>query len=68
MTRDRWIIDVLTDLRAFAAANGLPRTAEGAEALCAIAADELSTRAARDPAGDGGPATSGSASVLRAAE
>ncbi|WP_413872281.1 hypothetical protein [Albidovulum sp.] len=39
--RYEWILDVLTDLRAFARANGLPRLAERLDEAVAAAADEI---------------------------
>lgn len=43
--RHDWIIDVLSDLRLYAEANGLQATARAADAALAVARDET-----RDPA------------------
>ena len=42
--QDDWILDVLADLRAFAAANRLPRTAEQLDDTALIALAELSAQ------------------------
>lgn len=55
--RYEWILDVLTDLRAFARANGLPLLAERLDEAAAAAADEL--------AGNGGAAGTGAAPAER---
>ena len=47
--RDDWILDVLTDLRAFAEANGLPLLADQLEETRRLALIELSRRAAPVP-------------------
>ena len=50
MTRDIWIIETLTDLGDFAAANGLPRVSAAARELAALAAEELAARDGPDTA------------------
>ena len=42
--QDEWILDVLADLRAFAAANRLPRTAEQLDDAALIALAEMSAQ------------------------
>ena len=42
--RDDWILDLLADLRSFAAANQLPRLAEQLDDTAIIALAELSER------------------------
>lgn len=39
--RNKWILDVLADMRAFARANSLPRLAEALDDTALIAAAEL---------------------------
>ena len=45
--RDDWILDVLADLRAFAMANQLPRTAEQLDDAALIALAEMSLQRER---------------------
>lgn len=42
-----WILDVLTDLKAFAAANGLGQLSDTLEDTLVIAAAELASRSAK---------------------
>jgi hypothetical protein len=49
-----WIFDVLADLRRYAQANGLPATADGAEALLRVAKAEVA-----QPGGGEGNGTPG---------
>ncbi len=42
--KNEWIVDVLADLKAFAAANGLQATAAGLEDATLVAMAELSSR------------------------
>jgi len=42
--QDDWILDVLADLRAFAAANQLPRTAEQLDDAALVALAEMSAQ------------------------
>ena len=50
--RHDWIIEVLTDLRAYAQKNDLPRIAEGVEALLDVAATEVATGDTEDEGDD----------------
>jgi hypothetical protein len=50
--RHDWIFDVLTDLRLYAQKNGLPDTAEGAEALLRLVRAEMAARSAEDDGGN----------------
>ena len=52
--RNEWILDVLTDLRAFAEMNGLPRLAQEFDATLRRAALELASQ--NDTAAAGRPA------------
>ncbi len=45
--QDDWILDVLADLRAFATANHLPRTAEQLDDAALIALAEMSAQRER---------------------
>ena len=49
MRRNEWIIDVLTDLRAFAATNGMPDLARATADLAIVAEAEIA-RAEAAPA------------------
>ena len=51
--QQKWIIDVLTDLRTFAEANGLPLLAEQLDDARMIASAELSTLGEGVPRGRG---------------
>lgn len=48
-----WILDVLTDLRTFAQANGLPGLAEQLADTSHVAATEIAKTIARAPGGAG---------------
>ena len=52
-----WIVDVLDDLKVFAAGNGLPRLAERLDDARAIAVAEIGSRA--EGAGGDAPCESG---------
>jgi len=51
-----WILDVLTDLRDFARANGLPATAEQLDDTRMMALAEIASQSERAPLGDKGRA------------
>lgn len=54
---DHWIVEVLTDIRAFAEANGMPALAETLEGTIAVAAADIAARAGPAvPAGAAGGA------------
>ncbi|MEZ5869441.1 hypothetical protein LX70_02324 [Defluviimonas denitrificans] len=48
-----WILDVLTDLRTFAMANGLPALAEQLDDTSLVAATEIAQTIAEAPGGAG---------------
>lgn len=48
-----WILDVLTDLRTFAQANGLPALAEQLDDTSLVAATEIAQSVGRMPGGAG---------------
>jgi hypothetical protein len=52
--RHDWIIDLLTDLRAYALKNRLPVLAERTEDLLAVAVAEIAARRAHDDEASGG--------------
>ncbi len=47
--RHSWIFEVLSDLRTYALANGLPRLAGKSAEAAQVARDEIAEREAEDP-------------------
>ena len=57
ISKHDWVIDVLTDLRAYAEAHDMPRLADSAAATLAIAREEIAqTRPDDDSGTASGPA------------
>lgn len=57
--RHDWIIEVLSDLRAYALKNRLPLLAERTEDVLSVARAEIAARTARDDDADGGAGEGG---------